>query len=143
MASCILPRPRIFAVALSVLLCLTLRAHAASSLPEAPKPHAVFSKIDWALSAGVFAAHAGDYLSTEQGMREPNRFRESNLSQSLAYSHVGLATYEFATAGLEVFGAYELCKLGHPRIGRIVQAVNIGYTSKVVARNYQIDWKTR
>jgi hypothetical protein len=116
---------------------------AAHALPSAPTPvthQHVFTATDWALSVGVFATHAADYLSTEQGVREPSRFREANLPQALVHSHVGLAAYEFASAGLEVWGAYELTKMGHRRMARVVQAVNIGYTAKTVTRNYEIDW---
>jgi hypothetical protein len=141
MAISILPRPRIIAVALSVLLCLTLRAHAASSLPEAPKPHAVFSKIDWALAAGVYGTHLTDYLSTEQCIHG-TRCREVVLPQALVHRDGLFAAYEFGTASLEVLGQYEMTKLGHPRLARIIQAVNISYTARVVANNYELSWHT-
>jgi hypothetical protein len=125
----------------TALVFSVLNAHAASSpLPEGPKPHAVFTKTDWALSAGIFATRAADYLSTMQGVREPARFREASLPQVLVHNHIGFASYEFASASLEVLGAYELSKMGHKRIARVVLAVNVGYIAKCAANNYELDW---
>jgi hypothetical protein len=113
-------------------------------LPAAPVPVAarqsVFTATDWSISAGVFLTHAGDYLSTEQGLREPTRFRETVLPSGLAHSHFGLAAYEASTAALEIYGAYLLTKHGHRRLARVIQGANISLTARTVASNYQLDW---
>jgi hypothetical protein len=143
MATFIVPRPRIIAVALSVLLCLTLRAHAESSpLPEAPKPRPVFTAVDWSLSAALFATHVGDYLSTEQCVHHVDRCHEAELPNALVRRDGLFAVYEFSTATAEAYGAYKLAKMGHPRLARWVQLVNVGYTSKIVAHNYELSWHT-
>jgi hypothetical protein len=143
MAISILPRPRSLAFALcSILLCLTLRAHAeSSSLPESPKPHAVFTKTDWVLAAGVYATHVGDYLSTESCVHG-TRCREEILPQALVHRGGAFAAYEFGTASLEVLGQYEMTKLGHPRLARAIQSLNITFTTRTVANNYELAWHT-
>ena len=123
------------------LVCLLSNAAHAAPLPEAPTSQPVFHAVDWTLAAYVVATHAGDYLSTEQGVREPARFREEQLPQALVHSHLGLAAYEAGTATLEVLAYWEMIRHGHRRMpARVVQAVNVGYTARVVAGNYEIDW---
>jgi hypothetical protein len=125
-------------IVIAVLLCASA-AHAASSLPEAPKPHPVFTATDWSISAALFATHTADYLSTEQCIHGV-RCHEAVLPQFLVHRDGLFAAYEFTTASLEVLGAYELTKMGHRRLARLAQTVNISYTSKMVAHNYELSW---
>jgi hypothetical protein len=137
--------PRLAMLALcAVLLCLTPPAHAESSLPSAPTPVAapVFTATDWSISAALFATHTADYLSTEQCVHGI-RCHETTLPQWLVHRDGLFAAYEFTTASLETYGAYRLAKMGHPRIARVIQAVNVGYTSKIVAHNYELAWHSR
>jgi hypothetical protein len=124
----------------ALLLCLTA-LHARAELPNAPAPQHVFSKTDWALSAGVFATHSADFLSTEQCIHG-TRCKEVVLPQFLVHRDGLFAAYEFATASLEVYGAYELAKRGHPRMARVVQAVNVSLTARTAADNYRLAWHT-
>jgi hypothetical protein len=130
-------------ILIAVLLCASA-AHAASSLPEAPTPVSapVFSKVDWSLSAALFATHVGDYLSTEQCVHHVDRCHEAELPNALVRRDGLFAVYEFSTATAEAYGAYKLAKMGHPRLARIIQAVNISYTARVVANNYELSWHT-
>lgn len=138
-----------FVLLSAIVLSLGLVGHAepsSNSLPSAPiaqaKPAPVFHRLDYAESSVLVISHLADYLSTEQGVREPLRFHEHELPQALVHSHVGLALYEAGTAGLEIFGAYELNKHGHHRIARALQAANIGFTARTVANNFALDWHT-
>lgn len=101
-----------------------------------------FTKVDWAAASAVYATHTADYLSTEQGVREPQRFKEANLPQALVRSHAGLAAYEFGMASLEVYAQYELSRHGHRTLARIAQSMNVSFTAGVVAHNYELDWHT-
>jgi hypothetical protein len=112
-----------------------LAACGASSLAETP------AKLDLTLDAGLYATHVGDYLSTEQCIHG-NRCKEAVLPQALVHRNGLFAAYEFSTASLEVYGAYRLTKLGHPKLARVIQAVNISYTARVVANNYELTWRT-
>lgn len=119
---------------------LATYAHA-SDLPNAPKPKPVFSKVDWTISADLLATHVGDYLSTEQCIHG-TRCHEGILPEGLVHNKSAFAAYEFATAGLEVFGAYELTKHGHRRMAEAAQLVNIGFTVRTVTDNYELSWRT-
>jgi hypothetical protein len=128
-------------IAISILALSSLSALGEALLPIAPPSSSVFHKTDWTISAALFVAHLGDYTSTEQGVRQP-RFRESVLPQALVHSHAGLAAYEFGTASLEVLCQYELTKHGHRRMARIAQIANIDFTTRTVAHNYEVEWRT-
>lgn len=99
------------------------------------------TKVDLGLSVGVFATHAGDYLSTEQFLHN-GRAKEVVLPRLLVHRDGLLAGYEFTTATVEVFSAYELAKHGHPKLARTMQAINIGFTARTVADNYESSWRT-
>jgi hypothetical protein len=133
--------PRLVMLALCLLFALTV--HAESSLPSAPTPVAapMFTATDWSISAALFATHTADYLSTEQCVHGV-RCHESTLPQALVHRDGLFAAYEFGTASLEVYGAYRLTRMGHPKLARIVQAVNVSYTAKIVAHNYELSWHT-
>ena len=127
-------------VAVLMLLC-TIAAHA-SELPMAPTAQHVFRTADWTISAALVSTHVGDYLSTEQALRVPTRAHEAVLPEVLVRSHVGLAVYEFTTAGLEILAAYEVSKHGHRRLAMLAQSVNIGLTARTVDHNYELNWLT-
>jgi hypothetical protein len=122
-------------------------AHAepsASTLPDAPAAQVhrvpVFHAVDWTLAGSIAATRFLDFSSTEECLRRPYiQCHEANLPNALVHNKVGFALYETAcTAGL-VFAQYELTKLGHRRLARIGQAVNLSYMGKIVGHNYVLD----
>jgi hypothetical protein len=122
-------------------------AHAepsASTLPDAPAAQVhrvpVFHAVDWTLAGSIAATRFLDFSSTEECLRRPYiQCHEANLPNALVHNKVGFALYETAcTAGL-VFAQYELTKLGHKRLARIGQAVNLSYMGKIVGHNYVLD----
>jgi hypothetical protein len=135
--------PRLATLALCLLVLFSLPVHAESNLPSAPTPVAapVFTATDWGISGALFATHVGDYLSTEQCIHG-TRCREAVLPQFLVHRDGLFAAYEFSTASLEVYGAYRLTKMGHPKLARLAQVVNLSYTAKMVAHNYELTWHT-
>lgn len=129
----------------AVLLGLSACVASAESMslpvaPEAVKAPRVFKAADWSLTAALYASHAADYLSTEQCVHGA-RCREVVLPQFLVHRNGLFAAYEFATASLETAGAYELSKHGHRGLARVIQSVNVSYTAKVVAHNYELGWQ--
>jgi hypothetical protein len=115
-----------------------------STLPDAPAAQVhhvpVFHEVDWTLAGSVAATRFLDWTSTEECGRRPyGQCHEANLPNALVHNKVGFALYETAcTAGL-VFAQYELTKLGHRRLARIGQAVNLSYMGKIVGHNYVLD----
>jgi hypothetical protein len=115
-----------------------------STLPDAPAAQVhhvpVFHAVDWTLAGSVAATRFLDWTSTEECGRRPyGQCHEANLPNALVHNKVGFALYETAcTAGL-VFAQYELTKLGHRRLARIGQAVNLSYMGKIVGHNYVLD----
>jgi hypothetical protein len=125
----------------ALLLCLVPHLRAETSLPVAPVPAHTFTAVDWSLSATLYATHVADYLTTESCVHG-TRCREVVLPQFLVHRSGLFAAYEFSTASLEVYGAYKLNKMGHRRLARLAQVVNISYTSKIVAHNCEVSWRT-
>jgi len=128
------------------LLLLSANAHALESLPAAPTPVAVtqpvFHAMDWTLAGALYTSHAADYMSTEKCVHDPVRCDEKVLPQALVHRNGAFGVYEFATASLEVYGAYRLAKMGHPRLARIAQSINVGLTTRTVADNYVLAFHT-
>ena len=119
-------------------LCLHMAA-ASLLAQEAPKPHG-FGKIDWALAASEFGVRAGDWASTEQGLRTvgpKQRWVEKELPGAIVDSKGGFAAFSFGMAGLEVLGQYELTKHGHRRLARRLSIIGITATGLTAANNYR------
>lgn len=104
------------------------------------------SVIDYSLFAGVIATHAGDWITSERCLSTSQKqekeglvgvCHEALLPTALVESKGGMAAYEAATAGLEIYAQYLLTKRHHGRIARIAQLANIGGTAYVVVHNYQ------
>jgi hypothetical protein len=116
--------------------------------PTAQRPPSLLERIPWveySLYSGVAVTHAADWASTEQCLRTSREqeqagfvglCHEALLPTALVESKVGLAAYETATAGLEIYAQYLLTKHHHGRIARIAQAANIAVSAYVVAHNY-------
>jgi hypothetical protein len=116
--------------------------------PAAQRPPSLLQRIPWveySLYSGVVVTHAADWASTEQCSRVSHEQEQAGfvglcheglLPTAVVESKVGLAAYETATAGLEIYSQYLLTKHHHKRIARIAQFANIAATAYVVAHNY-------
>ena len=121
---------------LLVLGLLTARSYAQTPL----NPSGTFTATDYALAGGVAASHLLDWASTEECIRRPYaQCHEAQLPNALVHNKVGFAAYETTTAAAETFGQYELTRLGHRKLARFVQSLNITVSFAVVAHNYRLD----
>jgi hypothetical protein len=116
----------------------------ASTLPDAPAAQAhrvpVFHVVDWTLAGSIATARFLDWTSTEECGRRPyGQCHEANLPNALVHNAPAFALYEAGTASLEIWGQYELTKLGHRKLARTLQAVNLSYMGKIVGHNYVLD----
>jgi hypothetical protein len=98
------------------------------------QPHAPhFNKFDYALYAGVFAYHIGDFISTERNLDQGGR--ELMLPQALVSNKPAFAAYSVGLAALEVGSSIYLHRHGHEKLARLGDTLSVSSGGAVVAWN--------
>jgi hypothetical protein len=93
-----------------------------SALPQAPQPQPKFGKVDWTLIAADASVRALDVYSTHQMLK--NGYHEIVLPKFIADHTPAMAAYSTGCVASDYMVARMLIKHHHPKLARIVVAVD-------------------
>lgn len=95
-----------------------------AQLPEAPKSH-LFDRTDWTLLSLDASARTLDTISTRLMLTAPCRCNHEMFLPPFIANHTAvLAVYGAGIVGVNIFAAHELKKHGHPRLAKVILAVD-------------------
>jgi len=115
---------------LFVIFTLCTFAARAQQMPDAPAP-----KLNLALAAARVAARSLDVASTNRVLGLRGGY-EYELPPWIANRTASLAAFEASVIATEMLGERILRRHGHPRLARLVPAIDAAMVSVTVAKNY-------
>lgn len=122
------------AILAGAALLLAASVHA-QTLPNAPQPRRILTA-DHELMAYAITARVLDVVSTDQALGRGGR--EGILSPAIVDNSALMVGFEAAVIGVEWLGARELRKRGHPRLARMVFAIDGSMCLAQDVKNFEI-----